>query len=199
MWGVVAWEKQPGGRDSNNPDASKKSRPTLGMPILLDMKKKPGADQLGRPSLQRQGRPDLLFLDHAVGCGSSRNPRLRAGLPLRRRDLDARRAADPVEPGQQHGEGAPREGRNAEDGAPTTGTAPKTTGSIRRAEEAGRSGRRYLPTRRRRAACPLAPAGTAAPRRASSPATAPAACPCSTCRDGSTATGCRTRSQSSAR
>jgi uncharacterized protein (DUF2147 family) len=44
MWGVVAWEKQPGGRDGNNPDASKQSRPTLGMPILLDMKKKAGAD-----------------------------------------------------------------------------------------------------------------------------------------------------------
>ena len=44
MWGVVAWEKQPGGRDSNNPDVSKRSRPTLGMPILLDMKKKPGAE-----------------------------------------------------------------------------------------------------------------------------------------------------------
>jgi uncharacterized protein (DUF2147 family) len=45
MWGVVAWEKTPGGRDTNNPDASKRSRPTLGMPILIDMKKKPGADQ----------------------------------------------------------------------------------------------------------------------------------------------------------
>ena len=44
MWGVVAWEKEPGGHDSNNPDASKKNRPTLGMPILLDMKKKPGVD-----------------------------------------------------------------------------------------------------------------------------------------------------------
>jgi uncharacterized protein (DUF2147 family) len=45
MWGVVAWEKEPGGRDTNNPDVSKKNRPTLGMPILFDMKKKPGADQ----------------------------------------------------------------------------------------------------------------------------------------------------------
>ena len=45
MWGVVAWEKAPGGHDTNNPDASKKSRPTLGMPILIDMKKKPGVDQ----------------------------------------------------------------------------------------------------------------------------------------------------------
>src|SRR3982751_215913 len=44
MWGVVSWEKTPGGRDKNNPDAAKQSRPTLGMPILLDMKKKPGTD-----------------------------------------------------------------------------------------------------------------------------------------------------------
>src|ERR1700728_721004 len=47
MWGVVAWEKTPGGRDTNNPDVSKKSRPTLGMPILIDMKKKAGADGWG--------------------------------------------------------------------------------------------------------------------------------------------------------
>ena len=45
MWGVVAWEKSPGGHDTNNPDVSKKSRPTLGMPILIDMKKKAGVDQ----------------------------------------------------------------------------------------------------------------------------------------------------------
>ena len=45
MWGVVAWEKTPGGRDANNPDVSKQNRPTLGMPILIDMKKKPGLDQ----------------------------------------------------------------------------------------------------------------------------------------------------------
>src|ERR1700716_2715131 len=45
IWGVVAWEKTPGGRDKNNPDVSLQSRPTLGMPILLDMKKKAGAEQ----------------------------------------------------------------------------------------------------------------------------------------------------------
>jgi uncharacterized protein (DUF2147 family) len=44
MWGAVAWEKTPGGKDKNNPDASKQSRPTLGMPILIEMKKKPGVD-----------------------------------------------------------------------------------------------------------------------------------------------------------
>ncbi|QOZ67736.1 DUF2147 domain-containing protein [Bradyrhizobium arachidis] len=45
MWGAVSWEKQPGGRDENNPDVSKKNRPTLGMPTLIDMKKKPGTEQ----------------------------------------------------------------------------------------------------------------------------------------------------------
>src|SRR6187397_2036283 len=45
MWGAVAWEKTPGGRDKNNPDVSKQSRPTLAMPILIDMKKKPAVDQ----------------------------------------------------------------------------------------------------------------------------------------------------------
>jgi hypothetical protein len=45
MWGAVAWEKMPGGRDKNNPDVSKQNRPTLGMPILIDMKKKPDVDQ----------------------------------------------------------------------------------------------------------------------------------------------------------
>jgi uncharacterized protein (DUF2147 family) len=45
MWGVVVWEKEPGGRDRNNPEASKQNRPTLGMPILIDMKKKPSLDQ----------------------------------------------------------------------------------------------------------------------------------------------------------
>jgi uncharacterized protein (DUF2147 family) len=44
MWGVVSWEKEPGGRDTNNPDPAKQSRETLGMPILLNMKKKAGAD-----------------------------------------------------------------------------------------------------------------------------------------------------------
>ena len=45
MWGVVSWEQETGGRDVNNPDAAKKDRPTLGMPILIDLKKKAGVDQ----------------------------------------------------------------------------------------------------------------------------------------------------------
>lgn len=39
MWGAVVWEKIPGGIDKNNPDATKRTRPTLGIPTLIDMKK----------------------------------------------------------------------------------------------------------------------------------------------------------------
>jgi uncharacterized protein (DUF2147 family) len=36
LWGVVAWEAEPG-IDSKNPNPSLRTRPTLGMPILLGM------------------------------------------------------------------------------------------------------------------------------------------------------------------
>jgi uncharacterized protein (DUF2147 family) len=38
LWGVISWEERPGGRDTENPDPSLRGRPTLGMPILIDMK-----------------------------------------------------------------------------------------------------------------------------------------------------------------
>lgn len=38
LWGVISWEKVPGGKDAANPDPVKRSRDTLGMPILIDMK-----------------------------------------------------------------------------------------------------------------------------------------------------------------
>jgi len=41
LWGVIASEKTAGGLDSQNPDKTKRTRPTLGMPILLDMKPDP--------------------------------------------------------------------------------------------------------------------------------------------------------------
>jgi uncharacterized protein (DUF2147 family) len=43
LWGVVGWEKSPG-KDTANPDPAKRSRDTLGMPILIDMKPA-GADK----------------------------------------------------------------------------------------------------------------------------------------------------------
>lgn len=39
LWGVIASERKPGHLDSNNPDIAKRSRTTLGMPILINMKK----------------------------------------------------------------------------------------------------------------------------------------------------------------
>jgi uncharacterized protein (DUF2147 family) len=36
LWGIVVWEKEPG-VDSENPDPAKKTRPTLGMPVLMGL------------------------------------------------------------------------------------------------------------------------------------------------------------------
>jgi uncharacterized protein (DUF2147 family) len=40
IWGVVSWEQNTGGIDRKNPDPNLRSRPTFGMPILLDMTQK---------------------------------------------------------------------------------------------------------------------------------------------------------------
>ncbi len=37
LWGVVSWEMRPS-FDTRNPNPAKRSRPTLGMPVLLGMK-----------------------------------------------------------------------------------------------------------------------------------------------------------------
>jgi uncharacterized protein (DUF2147 family) len=42
-WGLVAWEQKPGGVDSKNPNPALRNRPTLGMPILLGMTPRAGA------------------------------------------------------------------------------------------------------------------------------------------------------------
>jgi uncharacterized protein (DUF2147 family) len=131
MWGVVAWEKTPGGRDKNNPDVSKQSRPTLGMPILIDMKKKAGADQwqgqvynakdgqfysstirpIGSDQLEIQGCV-LGFL-----CGGETWTRVAGPIPS--------------SPANSMAKGAPKTtGAPPRTAAPTTGAAaPKTTGS----------------------------------------------------------------------
>ena len=182
MWGAVAWEKTPGGRDTNNPDASKQNRPTLGMPILIDMKKKPGVDQwegqvynakdgqIYSSTIKPVGTDQLEIQGCVLGFLCGGETWTRVGPP------------DSLEPRQQHGQGraedhrrAAQEPRHRSDR--DAAGAPKTTGSVnpaparsRRSEAggrpAGRSGRRYLPTPRYRAVCPLAPAGTAAPRPA---------------------------------
>ena len=40
LWGIVAWEKKPGGLDTENPDLAKKGRPTLGIPVLMGLAQK---------------------------------------------------------------------------------------------------------------------------------------------------------------
>jgi len=43
LWGIISWEKDPGGVDLYNPNPAERSRPTLGLHILLAMKPtKPG-------------------------------------------------------------------------------------------------------------------------------------------------------------
>ena len=188
MWGVVAWEKTPGGKDKNNPDVAKQSRPTLAMPILIDMKKKPGVDswegqvynakdgQLYSSTIKPVGTDQLEIQGCVLGFLCGGETWTRVGPPI------------PSSPANSMAKGAPK-------GAP--GAAPKTahrtcaggaedhgcsksrtcqpctrTESCARPEAGsgrGRSARRYrryLPTPRHRAVCPLARAGTAAPRPA---------------------------------
>src|SRR6266403_16915 len=132
MWGVVAWEKTPGGRDKNNPDVSKQNRLTLGMPILIDMKKKAGVDQWqGQVYNAKDGQfysstirpigPDQLEIQGGVLgflCGGETWTRVAGPIPS--------------SPANSMAKGAPRTtGALPKTAAPTTtATAPKATGSV---------------------------------------------------------------------
>ena len=137
MWGVVAWEKTPGGRDKNNPDVSKQNRPTLGMPILMDMKKKPAVDQwegqvynakdgqfyssmikpIGSDQLEIQGCV-LGFL-----CGGETWTRVAGPIPS--------------SPSNSMAKSGPKStGTLPKTAAPTTTAAPRTTGSVNPAPKA---------------------------------------------------------------
>jgi uncharacterized protein (DUF2147 family) len=131
MWGAVAWEKTPGGHDTNNPDVSKQNRPTLGMPILIDMKKKPGVDQWeGQVYNAKDGQfysstikpvgPDQLEIQGCVLgflCGGETWTRVAGPIP-----------SSPV---NSMAKGAPKTtGALPRTAAPATAAAmPKTTGS----------------------------------------------------------------------
>ena len=45
LWGIVSWQERAG-VDDKNPDPAKRGRPTLGMPVLLDLKPS-GPDRWG--------------------------------------------------------------------------------------------------------------------------------------------------------
>jgi uncharacterized protein (DUF2147 family) len=138
MWGVVAWEKTPGGRDKNNPDVSKQNRPTLGMPVLIDMKKKPGVDQWeGQVYNAKDGQlysstikpidPDHLEIEGCVLgflCGGETWTRVAGPIPSS--------PADSMAKGAPNSAGAmPRTAAAA-----TSAGAPRTTGSANPAPKA---------------------------------------------------------------
>jgi uncharacterized protein (DUF2147 family) len=134
MWGVVAWEKMPGGRDKNNPDVSKQSRPTLGMAILIDMKKKAGADQwegqvynakdgqLYSSTIKPVGTDQLEIQGCVLGFLCGGESWTRVGPPI------------PSSPANSMAKGAPKPAAGAPQPAP--GAPPKTTGSANAAPKA---------------------------------------------------------------
>jgi uncharacterized protein (DUF2147 family) len=120
MWGAVSWEKEAGGRDENNPDVSKKNRPTLGMAILIGMKKTAGAEQwegqvynakdgqLYSATITPEGTDKLEIKGCVLGflCGGETWSRVGPPIPLSTANAMANNAL---------AKGAPK----------TTGTAPK--------------------------------------------------------------------------
>jgi uncharacterized protein (DUF2147 family) len=132
MWGVVAWEKTPGGRDKNNPDVSKQNRPTLAMPILIDMKKKPAVDtwegqvynakdgQFYSSTIKPVGADQLEIQGCVLGflCGGETWTRVAGPIPS--------------SPANSMAKGAPKAtGNLPKAAAGAAPAAPKTTGSAK--------------------------------------------------------------------
>ena len=130
VWGAVAWEKEPGGKDIHNPDASKQSRPTLGMPILIDMKKKAGVDawegqvynakdgQFYSSTIKPVGSDQLEIQGCVLGFLCGGETWTRVGPPI------------PSSPANSMAKGAPKgpAGALPKTAAPAP-AAPKTTGA----------------------------------------------------------------------
>lgn len=133
VWGAVSWEKTPGGRDIHNPDASKQSRPTLGMPILIDMKKKPGVDawegqvynakdgQLYSSTIKPIGTDQLEIQGCVLGFLCGGETWTRAGPPI------PSSPSNSMAKGASKNPAAPKAGAG---GTTTAPTAPKTTGAV---------------------------------------------------------------------
>ena len=136
MWGAVAWEKTPGGKDKNNPDVTRQSRPTLGMPILIDMKKKAGVDswegqvynakdgQLYSSTIKPVGTDQLEIQGCVLGflCGGETWTRVGPPIPSSPANSMAK-GAPKGPPGA-----APKTAAPAAPAAPAA-AAPKTTGA----------------------------------------------------------------------
>src|SRR5258708_10579397 len=110
MWGAGVWEKVRGGRDKNNPDAAKQSRPTLGMPILIDMKKNSTGDQgdgqvynakdgqLYKSSIRVSGPDQLEIQGCVLGflCGGETLTRIAGPIPSSPANSMPKRAPKPT-------------------------------------------------------------------------------------------------------
>ncbi|PAY08240.1 MULTISPECIES: DUF2147 domain-containing protein [Bradyrhizobium] len=132
MWGAVSWEKTPGGKDKNNPDPAKQSRPTLGMPILIDMKKKAGADawegqvynakdgQLYSSTIKPVGTDQLEIQGCVLGflCGGETWTRVGPPIPV-------------------SAAGNPAAAPTAKGAAPKSAAPQKTTGAVAPATKPG--------------------------------------------------------------
>jgi uncharacterized protein (DUF2147 family) len=158
MWGAVAWEKTPGGIDKNNPDAAKKTRPTLGIVTLLDMKKNATNDKwAGQVYNAKDGKfykstiklgdtPNELEIEGCVLgflCGGQTWTRVGPPIPSSPSNLTAKNVAAKG--------GAATGGKMAP--APTASTAPKAAPATGAAKTP--------PTGQKAAAAPAAPGQTA--------------------------------------
>ena len=129
LWGIVAWEQAPN-VDKNNPDASKRTRPTLGIPILLGMAQANPNRWDGDIYNSENGRTytahlsltddDTLRVEGCVLgflCGGQSWSRVAAAQPPQ---TPARPGVQPVRPGSQPARPAP-----AQQPPRTTGQAPR--------------------------------------------------------------------------
>src|SRR6516165_2743746 len=148
MWGAVSWEKTPGGRDESNPDVSKKSRPTLGMAILIDMKRKAGADQwegqvynakdgqLYSSTITPVGSDQLEIKGCVLGFLCGGETWTRVGPPIPSSPANSMAKGTPKTMGA-----APKTTREpAHAAAPPTPAAPKSTGAVAAATKPGQKG-----------------------------------------------------------
>src|SRR3954471_19151709 len=141
MGGVCAWEKTPGGKDTHNPDASKQSRPTLGMPILIDMKKKAGVDawegqvynakdgQFYSSTIKPIGSDQLEIQGCVLGFLCGGETWTRAGPPI------PSSPANSMAKGTKAAPGAPP--KSAATAAAPQPAPPRTTGAVSPAPRAG--------------------------------------------------------------
>ncbi|QUS40871.1 DUF2147 domain-containing protein [Tardiphaga alba] len=122
MWGAISWEKTPGGTDKNNPDASKKSRPTLAHAMMLDMKPNAAKDKWSgqvynakdgkfyKSSLKLGDTPDELEIEGCVLgflCGGQTWTRVGPSIPSSPSNATAKNAIASGAKGAAGGKMAP--------------------------------------------------------------------------------------------